>query len=83
MIGEGPCLLSYVAAHPNGMKKMVMLDTLLPGFGLEEAGNFSPNGGLWHFSFHSRSRICPRSWLMVRRTCTLIGFMIGPITSLQ
>jgi pimeloyl-ACP methyl ester carboxylesterase len=32
---------------------MVMLDTLLPGFGLEEAGNFSPNGGLWHFSFHS------------------------------
>jgi pimeloyl-ACP methyl ester carboxylesterase len=35
------------------VKKMVMLDTLLPGFGLEEAGNFSPNGGLWHFSFHS------------------------------
>ena len=31
---------------------MIILDTLLPGFGLEEAGNFSPNG-LWHFSFHA------------------------------
>ena len=49
----GPVAYSYVAAHPNDVKKMVMLDTLLPGFGLEEAGNFSPNGGLWHFSFHS------------------------------
>jgi pimeloyl-ACP methyl ester carboxylesterase len=31
---------------------MIILDTLLPGFGYEEAGNFSPNG-LWHFSFHA------------------------------
>ena len=31
---------------------MVILDTLLPGFGLEEAANFSPNG-LWHLSFHT------------------------------
>jgi pimeloyl-ACP methyl ester carboxylesterase len=31
---------------------MVILDTLLPGFGIEEAANFSPNG-LWHPSFHA------------------------------
>ena len=31
---------------------MVILDTLLPGFGLEEAANFSPKG-LWHPSFHA------------------------------
>jgi hypothetical protein len=31
---------------------MIILDTLLPGFGFEEAGDFSPNG-IWHFSFHS------------------------------
>ena len=49
----GPVAYSYAAAHPEDVKKMVILDTLLPGFGLEEAGNFSPNGGLWHFSFHS------------------------------
>ena len=31
---------------------MVILDTLLPGFGVEEAANFSPNG-IWHLSFHA------------------------------
>jgi pimeloyl-ACP methyl ester carboxylesterase len=30
---------------------MIILDIILPGFGFEEAGNFSPNG-IWHFSFH-------------------------------
>jgi pimeloyl-ACP methyl ester carboxylesterase len=47
----GPVAYSYAAAHPEDVKKMIILDTLLPGFGFEEAGNFSPNG-LWHFSFH-------------------------------
>ena len=48
----GPVAYSYAAAHPGDIKKMVILDTLLPGFGFEEAGNFSPNG-IWHFSFHA------------------------------
>jgi len=43
---------SYAAAHPQGVNKMVILDIILPGFGLEEAANFSPNG-LWHLSFHA------------------------------
>jgi pimeloyl-ACP methyl ester carboxylesterase len=48
----GPVAYSYAAAHPEDVRKMIMLDTLLPGFGYEEAGNFSPNG-IWHFSFHA------------------------------
>jgi pimeloyl-ACP methyl ester carboxylesterase len=48
----GPVAYSYAAAHPEDIRKMIILDTLLPGFGYEEAGNFSPNG-LWHFSFHA------------------------------
>jgi pimeloyl-ACP methyl ester carboxylesterase len=43
---------SYAAAHPEGVNKMIILDIVLPGFGLEEAANFSPNG-LWHLSFHA------------------------------
>jgi pimeloyl-ACP methyl ester carboxylesterase len=48
----GPVAYAYAAAHPQAVHKMVILDTLLPGFGVEEAGDFSPNG-IWHFSFHA------------------------------
>ncbi|MFB5599719.1 MAG: alpha/beta fold hydrolase [Nitrososphaeraceae archaeon] len=48
----GPVAYSYASAHPEDVRKMIILDTLLPGFGLEEAGKFFPDG-LWHFSFHS------------------------------
>jgi pimeloyl-ACP methyl ester carboxylesterase len=48
----GPVAYSYAAAHPEEVNKMIILDTLLPGFGYEEAGDFSPNG-IWHFSFHA------------------------------
>ena len=48
----GPVAYSYAAAHPEDIQKMVILDTLLPGFGVEEAANFSTNG-IWHPSFHA------------------------------
>ncbi|MGI0000117.1 MAG: alpha/beta fold hydrolase [Nitrososphaeraceae archaeon] len=48
----GPVAYSYAAEHPEDVRKMIILDTLLPGFGLEEAGDFSQNG-IWHFSFHA------------------------------
>ena len=48
----GPVAYSYAAAHHEDIQKMVILDTLLPGFGVEEAANFSPNG-IWHPSFHA------------------------------
>jgi pimeloyl-ACP methyl ester carboxylesterase len=53
----GPVAYSYAAAHPEDIRKMIILDILLPGFGYEEAGNFSPYAifpnGIWHFSFHA------------------------------
>ena len=48
----GPVAYSYAAAHPENVKKMVILVTLLPCFGDEEASKFSPNG-LWHLPFHA------------------------------
>ena len=48
----GPVAYSFAAAHPEKVKKMVILDTLLPGFGVEKAAKFSPNG-IWHLSFHA------------------------------
>ena len=48
----GPVAYSYAAAHPEDVKKMIILDIILPGFGWEEAGKLSPNG-IWHFSFHA------------------------------
>jgi pimeloyl-ACP methyl ester carboxylesterase len=48
----GPVAYSYAAAHREDVRKMIILDTLLPGFGFEEAGSFSPDG-IWHFSFHA------------------------------
>src|SRR5215213_11497061 len=48
----GPVAYSYATTHPEDVRKMIILDTLLPGFGFEEPGNFSPNE-IWHFSFHA------------------------------
>ena len=48
----GPVAYSYAAAHPQDVNKMVILDTSVPGFGLEKAAeNFSKR--IWHFSFHA------------------------------
>ena len=55
----GPVAYSYAAAHPENVRKMVILDTLLPGFGLEEAANFSPNEGSWSFVSFIQSRDLP------------------------
>jgi pimeloyl-ACP methyl ester carboxylesterase len=48
----GAVAYSYAAEHPEDLNKMIILDNFLPGFGYEEAANFSPNG-IWHFSFHN------------------------------
>ena len=48
----GAVAYSYAAEHPEDVIKMIILDIFLPGFGYEEAGNFSPNG-IWHLAFHA------------------------------
>lgn len=43
---------AYSAEHRESVNKMIILDITLPGFGLEEAGDYTPYG-LWHLSFQS------------------------------
>lgn len=42
---------AYAAAHPGEVRRLVLSESLLPGFGLEELMN-PATGGYWHFGFH-------------------------------
>lgn len=42
---------AYAAAHPNEVRRLVLAESLLPGFGLEQLMN-PATGGYWHFGFH-------------------------------
>ncbi len=42
---------AYAAAHPEEIRNLVLAESLLPGFGLEELMN-PATGGYWHFGFH-------------------------------
>lgn len=42
---------TYAAEYREYVKKLVLLDVLLPGFGLEKLMDVA-NGGMWHFGFH-------------------------------
>lgn len=47
----GAVAYAYAAQHPTEVRKLVIADMLLPGFGLEQAMDVA-NGGAWHFGFH-------------------------------
>ncbi|MFS8197552.1 alpha/beta fold hydrolase [Streptomyces sp. CWNU-52B] len=40
--------LAWAAAHPDDISHLVLIDSFLPGFGLEEAMDVA-EGGMWHF----------------------------------
>jgi pimeloyl-ACP methyl ester carboxylesterase len=42
--------LAWAAAHPGDISRLILIDSLLPGLGLEEAMNVA-EGGMWHFGF--------------------------------
>ena len=42
---------AYAAAYPAAVRRLVLAESLLPGFGLEELMN-PATGGFWHFGFH-------------------------------
>ncbi|GDY68833.1 hypothetical protein SAV14893_082260 [Streptomyces avermitilis] len=42
--------LAWAAAHPDEVSHLILVDSLLPGLGLEEAMNVA-EGGMWHFGF--------------------------------
>ncbi|MFE9686587.1 alpha/beta fold hydrolase [Streptomyces sp. NPDC006285] len=41
---------AWATAHPEDVSHLILVDSLLPGFGLEEAMNVA-EGGMWHFGF--------------------------------
>lgn len=44
----GPVAASFAGMHPEAVRKMVIIDTLIPGYGLEAAMD-TAHGGSWHF----------------------------------
>lgn len=42
--------LAWAAAYPDEVSHLILVDSLLPGLGLEEAMNVA-EGGMWHFGF--------------------------------
>ncbi|MFJ2261523.1 alpha/beta fold hydrolase [Streptomyces sp. NPDC087844] len=43
---------AYAVEHPEALDKLVFMETLIPGFGLEAAMDVA-NGGSYHFGFHA------------------------------
>ena len=52
MIGADRSRMRMPAAHPDDVRRLVILDVPIPGAGLEKIPQASPRGGLWHMSFH-------------------------------
>lgn len=48
----GPVAYAYACAHPSDVCRLVILDVMIPGAGLEQIPQMSRRGGLWHISFH-------------------------------
>jgi pimeloyl-ACP methyl ester carboxylesterase len=48
-----PVAYAYACAHPQDVRRLVILDVMIPGAGLEQIPQMSPRGGLWHLSFHN------------------------------
>ena len=42
---------AYASRHPDEVRRLVLTESLIPGFGLEELMN-PATGGYWHFGFH-------------------------------
>jgi pimeloyl-ACP methyl ester carboxylesterase len=44
---------AWALHHPDEIRRLVLAESLLPGFGLEELMN-PATGGYWHFGFHAQ-----------------------------
>ena len=58
----GPVAFVLAAQNPEQVKKLIMLDTAVPGDG---SGTFSQNGRRWHHAFHQTSDL-PESLVLGR-----------------
>lgn len=46
----------YAVKYPDEVKQLVLGESLIPGFGLEELMN-PATGGYWHFGFHAQANL--------------------------
>ncbi len=49
----GPVAYAYACAHPQDVRKLVILDVTIPGEGWEKIPQVTRRGGIWHLAFHS------------------------------
>ena len=47
---------AYTASYPTEVRRLVLAESVLPGFGLEELMN-PATGGYWHFGFHMQVEV--------------------------
>jgi len=47
---------AYASRHPREVRRLVLAESILPGFGLEERMN-PATGGYWHFGFHMQAEL--------------------------
>lgn len=49
----GPVAYAYACAHPDDVRKLVILDVTIPGEGWENIRQINRRGGVWHLAFHN------------------------------
>jgi len=47
---------AYASRYPHEVRRLVLAESILPGFGLEEQMN-PATGGYWHFGFHMQAEL--------------------------
>ena len=49
----GPVAYAYACAHPDDVRKLVILDVTIPGESWERIPQVTRRGGVWHLAFHN------------------------------
>lgn len=64
---------AYAAAHSHAVRHLVLMETLLPGFGLEAAMDVA-KGGSYHFGFHANVDVA--AWLVQGKEREYLQMMV-------
>jgi len=65
---------AWATRHRDAVSHLVLTESVLPGFGLEELMN-PATGGYWHFGFHLQTDLA--TWLTEDKAAGYIGPMLG------
>jgi pimeloyl-ACP methyl ester carboxylesterase len=69
----GPTAYAYAAAHPDDVRKLVILDVSIPNEAWEKFAMLNRRGGVWHLTFHG-VRDLPESIIAGRERTYLTWF---------